>query len=164
MPSKYLPYRIAPIRPSFVQRARLEGLDDLNQSVERHIAEGGEPCRDALRRARPGEALLLASYGPFERPGPYREYGPVFLLADEAAQVQGGDRLPITGAEPYLGGSFVLRAYSAEERIVEGVVLQAAEAEARLQQMLARADVAFVLARFAGYGCYACRIERTQSE
>ncbi|MEJ6003143.1 DUF1203 domain-containing protein [Paucibacter soli] len=164
MPAHPTPYRITPLRPSFVQRARAAGLDDLNQPVERHVAEGGEPCRDALRRARPGEALLLASYCPFEQAGPYREYGPVFLLADEAAAVQGAERLPISGDEPYLGASFVLRAYSAGERIVDGAVLAARDAEAHLQGLLARADVAFVLARFAGYGCYACRIDRTQPE
>lgn len=160
MPASPIPYRIAPIRASFVQRARLEGLDDLNQPVERHIAEGGEPCRDALRRARPGEALLLASYCPFEQAGPYREYGPVFLLADAAAEPRAGEQLPFGGEQPYLGASFVLRAYSAQERIVDGAVLALSDAEAHLQGLLARPEVAFVLARFPGYGCYACRIER----
>lgn len=159
-PNPALALRVVPIRASFVERARREGLDDQNQPVERHIAEGGEPCRDALRRARPGEALILASYCPFERAGPYREYGPVFLLADGAAAVQGLDHLPLGPARGYLGERFVLRAYSAAERIIDGVVVEAHEAEARLQQMLARSDVAFVLLRFAGYGCYACRIER----
>jgi len=158
--SPTIPYRITPIRASFVQRARAAGLDDLNQPVERHIAAGGEPCRDALRRARPGEALLLASYCPFEQAGPYREYGPVFLLADPAAPVQGLDRLPLSGEQPYLGTGFLLRAYSAAERILGGVVVAAAEAEAHLQALLSRAEVAFVLARFTGHGCYACRIER----
>ena len=60
-PNPALALRVVPIRASFVERARREGLDDQNQPVERHIAEGGEPCRDALRRARPGEALILAS-------------------------------------------------------------------------------------------------------
>lgn len=154
------PYRITPIRTSFVQRARREGLDDLNQPVERHVAAGGEPCRDVLRRARPGEALLLASYCPFEQAGPYREYGPVFLLADEAAPVRGLDRLPLSGEPPYLGAGFLLRAYSGAERILEGAVVAAAEAEAHLQGLLSRPEVAFVLARFTGHGCYACRIER----
>jgi len=157
------PYRITPIRAGFVQRARAAGLDDLNQPVERHVAEGGEPCRDALRRARPGEALLLASYCPFEQAGPYREYGPVFLLADpsdDAEPVQGLDHLPLAGEHPYLSPSFLLRAYSAAERILEGAVVAAAEAETHLQSLLSRAEVAFVLARFTGHGCYACRIER----
>ncbi|MDT9001670.1 DUF1203 domain-containing protein [Paucibacter sp. APW11] len=162
MPSlaAFIPYRTAPIRSSFVQRARLEGVDDQNQPVERHIAQGGEPCRDALRRALPGEALILASYCPFERAGPYREYGPVFLLADPSAAPQAAEALPMAGEQPYLGRSFALRAYSAEERIVYGQVVSVEHAEARLQALLARPEVAFVLARFAGYGCYACRIER----
>jgi hypothetical protein len=54
-------YNSIPLRDSFLLKARSEGVDDLGQPVERWVAEGGEPCRDALRRARPGEALILAS-------------------------------------------------------------------------------------------------------
>ncbi|RQO59804.1 DUF1203 domain-containing protein [Paucibacter sp. KBW04] len=153
-------YRVVPLRQDFVQRARSEGLDDLDQPVEHHIAQGGEPCRDALRRARPGERLILASYCPFEQVGPYREYGPVFLLADPAAQPLGASRLPLQGEPPYLRDSFVLRAYSAQQRIVAAEIVHPAQAEPALLGLLARADVDFVLARFAAYGCYACRVER----
>jgi len=153
-------YQVRALREDFVQRARQEGLDDLNQPVEHHVAQGGEPCRDALRRARPGERLLLASYCPFEQPGPYREYGPVFLLADPVAQAKGAARLPLDGESPYLRESFVLRAYSPEQRIVAAQIVSPAQAESMLHGLLARADVDFVLARFAAYGCYACRVER----
>lgn len=153
-------YQVRPLREDFVQRARLQGLDDLNQPVEHHIAQGGEPCRDALRRARPGERLILASYCPLDLPGPYREYGPVFLLADPEAQAKGAARLPLEGELPYLRENFVLRAYSAEQRIVAAEIVSPTQAESTLQDLLARADVDFVLARFAAYGCYACRIER----
>ncbi len=60
----------------------------------------------------------------------------------------------------YLGEQFVLRAYSAAERIVGGVVVTREQAEDQLQTMLRDVEVCFVLVRFAGYGCYACRIER----
>lgn len=60
----------------------------------------------------------------------------------------------------YLGDQFVLHAYSAAERIVDGTVVTGEQAEATLQDMLRDENVRFVLVRFAGYGCYACRIER----
>lgn len=156
-------YRIVPIREDFLSQARFGGIDDLRQPVERLIAKGGEPCRDALRRAKPGEALILASYCPFQHAGPYREYGPVFILAE--AEAEAGPRtgapatLPIGGELPYLGASFVLRAYSAEERIVGAVLATPANAVSQLERLFDEHMPAFALARFVAYGCYALRIE-----
>jgi len=153
-------YRVRPISADFLRRVREQGLDDLGQPVEHHIAQGGEPCRDVLRRAHPGEALILASHCPLALPGPYREFGPVFVRATAGESTLPLSALPLQGPQPYLGTRFVLRAYSAQERIVDGQVVEAHEAEALLLQQLDRAEVAFVLARFAGYGCFAARIER----
>lgn len=151
-------FRIVPLAPAFLARVRA-GTDDLGQPVERHVAAGGEPLRDCLRRARPGEAILLASYCPFTLPGPYREYGPVFVSA--AAQPQARlDRLPVAGEPPYLAEAFVLRAYSREERIVGACMSSPGAASSELADFLARPEVDFVLARFPTYGCYALRIER----
>jgi hypothetical protein len=152
-------YTVQPLSAEFSSRVRKQGLDDQQQAVEYHIAQGGEPCRDVLRRAMPGERLILASHCPFRRAGPYREYGPVFMLADsEPPPVL--TALPITGEMPYLGQQFVLRAYSVDERIVDAAVVTAADAEAQLQVFLAREDVDTVFVRFAAYGCYACRVVR----
>ena len=53
----------------------------------------------------------------------------------------------------------MLRAYSAAERIVDARLSSPQAAAGDLDTMFARADVAFVLARFATYGCYALRLE-----
>ena len=76
-----VPLAVAPIPAPFLFRARSEGLDDLGQSVRQVIARGGEPCREVLRRAKAGERLILASFTPFTKAGPYKEYGPIFILA-----------------------------------------------------------------------------------
>ena len=154
------PYKIVPVRDDFLAQARSEGIDDLGQPVERMFATGGEPCRDAFRRAEAGEALILASYCPFQHVGPYREYGPVFILAQGAGSVTPPARLPLDGAQPYLGASFVLRAYLPDERIVDAVLSTPGEAVGHLKRMFADSGTAFVLGRFAAYGCYALRIER----
>ncbi|MBQ5946523.1 DUF1203 domain-containing protein [Massilia sp. ST3] len=152
------PIRIVPLPFAYLERARA-GVDDLGQPVERHVAQGGEPLRDLLRRAEPGEAILLASYCPFTQAGPFREYGPVFLSAAGQGAAPPG-ALPFEGETPYLGASFVLRAYSASERIVDARVSSPDAAAGDLDALFARADTDFVLARFTAYGCYALRIER----
>lgn len=150
--------RIVPIAPGFLARVR-GGIDDLGQPIEHHVALGGEPLRDCLRRAEPGEPIVLASYCPFTIAGPYKEYGPVFVSA--APRINPPmDALPLDGERPYLGTNFVLRAYSREERIVDARLSSPAAADADLEDFFARSEVAFVLARFAAYGCYALRVER----
>src|SRR5437763_9830750 len=103
---------LPPLPAAFLSRARSEGLDDQGQPVKHVTAEGGEPCRDVLRRARPGERLILASFTPFSKPGPYKEYGPIFVLADDADGDASRDALPLDG---YLRERFVVRAYSNAE-------------------------------------------------
>src|SRR5688500_16816008 len=102
---------IPPLPTDYLERVRHQGTDALGQPVKRVRASGGEPCRDVLRRARPGEELLLASFSPFTQVGPYKEYGPVFLLADASDEPVTRDLLPVIGAEPYLREQFVIRAY-----------------------------------------------------
>lgn len=154
------PYNIIPVREDFLVTARTLGIDDLGQPVEHLTAKGGEPCRDAFRRARPGEALILASYCPFAKAGPYREYGPVFILAQAGPRSAPPAALPVTGEPPYLGASFVLRAYSHDERIVDAVMTPPADAAGHLERLFAAHDPAFILARFPAYGCYALKIIR----
>ena len=151
---------IAPIRPSFLDRARHEGLDDLGQPVKRVRASGGEPCRDVLRRAEAGEELLLASYSPFTKPGPYKEYGPIFILAQDAHETPDRDELAIGSAHDYLRERFVIRAYSHDEEILDAELVDAIDADATAARFFANPNVAFLHVRFPTYGCFACRLDR----
>lgn len=114
-----------------------------------------------LRRARRGEVLLLASYCPFTLSGPYKEYGPVYVLAQASNETLDFRTFPAKPQRDYLGAQFVLRAYSAQERIVDARLSTPDCAQQDLQALFAADSVAFVLVRFAAYGCYACRIERS---
>lgn len=150
--------RIAPLPDSFLRRAREEGIDDQGQPVVRTIsAEGGEPCRDVLRRARPGEALILASYSPFAQAGPYREFGPVFLLANPSSEDIPRDSFP---ANDYFHERLVLRAYTRQESIRDAKLVSIGDASATMASLLEHPDTEFVHARFPVYGCFALRVDR----
>ena len=156
-------FEVVPLPQEFLDRVRTQGIDDQGQPVERFIsAEGGEPCRDVLRRARPGEKVILASYCPFSVPGPFREYGPVYVLASPASEATRRDLMPLPDGTPeaYFGAQLALRRYNRQERLCDGVVVSAEEALETLGAFLAQEDTAFVQARFAGFGCFAARIER----
>jgi len=151
--------KIAPLPDAFLRRVREEGRDDLGQPVRRLRAKGGEPCRDALRRAKPGEEIILASFSPFTVAGPFHEFGPVYVFANEVPRHE-DEELPVGGADDYLREQFVIRAYSKEEDILDAALVQAPAAQAKIDALLGRADVAFLHVRFPTYGCFACRIDR----
>jgi hypothetical protein len=152
---------IAPIPVAFLNRVRLEGLDDLGQAVKRVEAQGGEPCRDVLRRARPGEKLILASFTPFTKPGPYHEYGPVFVLAEDGGEQVLRNSAPAAGSpNDYLREQFVVRAYSEEEEIVDAALIDARDFDATIDRFFQSSDVAFLHVRYPAYGCFSCRIDR----
>lgn len=153
------PFTATPIRQDFLTKVRETGLDDQSQPVVHLIAQGGEPCRDALRRARPGEALILASYCPFSLPGPYREYGAVFVR--QAADGEGEHPWSTDNQGDYLSANkpVVLRAYNAQERISAATLVMPDQIDAGLEDYFAREETRFVLLRFPAYGCYALRID-----
>lgn len=66
-------------------------------------------------------------------------------------------------ASPILTSSkdYLLRGYSADERIVYGTggVVPAEMLEQRAEELLARPDVTYVHVRSAKNNCYQCRIE-----
>jgi Protein of unknown function (DUF1203) len=152
---------IPPIPDRFLQRVRSEGIDDLGQPVKRVIAEGGEPCRDVLRRAKAGEELILASFSPFSKVGPYHEYGPVFVLAEPSNEITRRDDLPQAGGPTdYLRDQFVIRAYSDSEEILDAAMVKAADLETAVERYFESPDTAFLHVRFPTYGCFALRIDR----
>lgn len=150
---------VAPIPAAFLDRVRTTGIDDLGQPVKRVTAKGGEPCRDVLRRAEPGEELILASFTPFTKTGPYKEYGPIFVLASGESTRR--DAIPpMGGSNDYLRERFVIRAYSKEEEILGAEMVTPNEAESTIERFLSSSDTAFLHARFPTYGCFALRIDR----
>jgi hypothetical protein len=155
-------YQITPIRNDFLINVREAGIDDQNQAVMHIIAKGGEPCRDVLRRAKPGEYLILASYCPFIKSGPYKEYGAVFVLKHQSDEAFDIDTLPLPTGSPsdYFGDNFVLRAYDNNEAIVDARIATLLNAELIIDEFLAQKKVSFIMARFTAYGCYALKLER----
>ena len=155
-------FQITPIRESFIKQVREQGIDDLGQAVEYSLAQGGEPCRDVLRRAKPGEKLILASYCPFSQQGPYREYGPVFILAENTEEEIDYSELAVNhkNEQQYFVAPFVLRGYDSKERIIDAAITSLTEAKSQVEFLFNNPQVNFVLARFAAYGCYALRLDR----
>lgn len=106
--------------------------------------------------------MILASYCPFTRPGPYKEYGPIFVLAEPSTERVDNDALSAPQGCPgdYLREQFVLRAYDAREAIVGATLTGPTRYRTDLEGLFETHEAAFVLVRFPTYGCYGFRIDR----
>ena len=149
---------IRPLPDAFLRKVRETGFDDQAQPVRRLIAKGGESCRDVLRRARPGEEIILASFCPFDSPSPFREFGAIYVRSEPSAEKVSWDGFPTT--TDYFGVSLVIRAYDEIHDICAAAMTTPQSAPAEIEKFLAQGGVKFVDARFPTYGCFACRFER----
>ncbi|HWB67940.1 MAG TPA: DUF1203 domain-containing protein, partial [Mycobacteriales bacterium] len=142
----------------------LRTRDDANRQPELIVdRKGGSPLRCCLRRSRPGEAILLASYAPLRRwaaehnadPGAYDELGPIFIHRDQC-DGPSGDGWP----EEFRGSPRVLRAYDANGRLLGGQLLDPQnDPDRALADLFAQPQVALVHARVAVEGCFTFAVQ-----
>ncbi len=150
--------------------AQLLALDDAGQQPRIRVDQaGGSPLRCCLRGSEPGERIALVSYAPLRRwaaqtgadPGPYDEVGPIFLHASPCEGPR-DDGYPVA----FTGTPRVLRAYSADGRILRGRLASAddvrdPEAAGKLiEEVFADPKVALVHARALEFGCFTFEIRR----
>jgi hypothetical protein len=155
--------------PADVVRELLVADDAGQAPVVMTDDDGGAPLRCCLRPIRAGERIALVSYAPLRRwaretgakPGPYDEAGPVFIHAEPCAGPGG------TGYPSWLAaGRRMLRAYSAEGRILGGRLIEAdpnsspVAVESALGEMLADPSVAVVHGRAVEFGCFTFEVRR----
>lgn len=157
--ARAISFTVSPLPVEFGTRIRATRRDDFGRTVRPLIAQGWEPVRDQLRRATPGEPILLCSYQAVPLPSTFAEIGPVYICAVAApAPPPWRDELP----PGYFDRPFALRAYNVAHEIIDAAIVDPAEAPAQIRRWLARDGVAHLHARFAGHGCYACRIDRAE--
>ena len=148
---------ISPIPAERLEAMNNAGIDDAGERFEPFVAEeDGAPLRCCLRDARAGERLALIAYRPEGTAGAYREIGPVFVHADSC------EGYAERGAYPagFRDRRQIFRAYDDAGRIADALLVEGANAEQFIEQLLARPDVATVHSRNALYGCYMFAVDR----
>lgn len=148
---------VTPIESAVADEMRAASQDAYGNNLHAETqTKPGNPCRHCLRRANPGERLVLFSYSPFEMRNPYKEVGPIFVHADGCPRYAQRDRLP----EDFLNRPIVLRGYDAEQRIASVSVVVDASTQRRVEELLADPAIAFVHARSFTHGCFLFRVDR----
>ena len=152
-------FRTRGVPSSFVDRLRATGVDDLGQPLVRITrASGGEPLRDQLRRAEPGEEILLGSHELFAQASPFREFGPVYV----SAMLPRPEAFADVFTSGYIREECVVRAYDRRGWILQADRAGRDEARGQIETWLGDPRIGFVDARFLAYGCFACRFERAE--
>lgn len=130
-----------------------DGLTTLLKTVQ---PDDGAPCRHCLQDAVAGEQVALASYSPFEGPGPYNERGPVFVHTHDCTRPTPSSDVPAIVAKRLVA----VRAYNAKEEIIVSDLTQGTEAPALIERFLRDDATAFLHVRAARNGCFLCRVDR----
>ncbi len=155
--------RYQPIPADYAQKIRTAQRDDFGHPIENQTASqtGYGPCRCCLRQTRPGEARLLFSYAPVGSDNAYNEVGPVFIHAHECAPYADAHVFPPEVKAGRLPIPLVLRAYSADRRMIDAVrVEDNRQVEAVLEKLFGRPAVEFVHVRNAEAKCFICAVTR----
>jgi hypothetical protein len=148
-------FRVVPLAASLASTIRSTRRDAAGRAVLEWRDGERHQCRACLELSKENETVLLASLTPFETVQPYAETGPVFVHERDCAFSQPADAWPAEFPR-----SPVLRAYSADDRIVDAALVADRPVEDAVRELLAREDVAYLHARNAAYGCYMFRVER----
>ena len=148
-----------PYDSNWVAAIRAGGPDAYDRRAEHAVSDGGgHPCRCCLSDVEKGAPMLVCSARPFEGVHPYAETGPVFLHAEQCSAWAGEGLPPIIAAR----AEFLLKAYSANERIIEGTgrITKTEDLADAFETLFARPEVAFIDLRSASNNCFLTRITR----
>lgn len=150
--------------PSDLARAYRNGDGDAYGLTPEQCTSPGEgyPCRHCLGPIAKGEAYLTLAYRPFPSLQPYAETGPIFIHAEECQGYDNGDTLPPMLVSP----DYIVRGYGHDDRIVygTGAVTETSNITTRAEELLERAEIAYVHVRSARNNCFQCRIDRAPAE
>ncbi|WP_299684986.1 DUF1203 domain-containing protein [uncultured Tateyamaria sp.] len=146
--------------PTDVARAYQAGAPDaFGHPPERATSDGhGNPCRHCLREIPAGADMLILAHKPFEGTHPYAEIGPIFLCAAACPQGSGADQPEVLKTAP----DYLLKGYGPHDRIVYGTggVVATDAMQARIAEIFADPEVAYIHVRSARNNCYQARVDR----
>ncbi len=117
------------------------------------------PCRVSLVHANPGEELILMSFEHQSAHSPYRATGPIYVRKTATIAFDRTSVIP----EPVRSRLLSVRAYDAQDLIVEADVVDGSAIEPLIAAFFQREDIVYLHVHYARRGCYACRVARTES-
>jgi hypothetical protein len=153
-------FRITGLSPEpFKAIFRLDEAELAARGAQRVFADDsspGYPCRVSLAHATPGEELILMSYPHQAAHSPYRASGPIFARRSASVAFDAVNTVP----DPVRVRLLSVRAYDANDTIVEAEVVDGCVIESLIDRFFQCEEVAYLHLHYARSGCYACRVDR----
>lgn len=118
-------------------------------------AHPGFPCRQCLRDADIGEAMILVSHDPFGTASPYRSASPIFLHREPCTR-DVDDAMPDQLTRRRLS----VRAFDAQEMMLDAALIDGQDLAATIARLLANTDVDRLHIHNEPRGCYAASVHR----
>ncbi len=117
----------------------------------------GYPCRVSLEDAKAGEQLILLNYTSHDVATPYRSSYAIYVR--EAAE----EIAPLTDATPpvFEGRPLGLRAFDSDGMLKDASLALPGQADAKIRELFAGDDIAYIHAHNAAHGCFSARIDRS---
>lgn len=145
-------HRLNPIDPHVADELRAGGGD-------RFIADAnpGFPCRQCLRDAEIGEALLLVAHDPFTKDSPYRSRSPIFLHEHRCTPHRDVGDLPGQLTRRQLS----VRAFDSNAMMIDAEVIDGADLKRTLHRFFDDLATHDVHIHNASRGCWATSVVRT---
>lgn len=139
----------------------LYGLDEASLQARRIVRvrasdDTGFPERIELRNARRGECLLLLNYMHQPADTPFRSSHAIFVREGATVAYDAIDEVP----EPLRVRTISLRGFDRNHHIADAKVVHGEQLTHAIEQLFAMEQVSYLHAHYAGYGCYAARVDR----
>lgn len=152
-------YRIEGLhRADFAHLFALSDAELAAHNAVRVTANGpGFPCRVSLEDAKAGEQLILLNYTSHDVATPYRSAYAIYVreAVDEIAPLI-DDTPPVFEGRP-LG----LRAFDQDGMLRNAALALPGEADAKIRELFAGDNIAYIHAHNAAHGCFSARIDRS---
>lgn len=152
-------YRITGLSPKTFET--LIGQDDEALAAQGAVrvtatSKPGYPCRISLEDAELGETLILLNHVSHDVATPYRSSYAVYVR--EAAQSVGDyvDAVPPV----FEGRPLGLRGFDADGMLKTGALALPGQADAKIREVFANPDIAYIHAHNAAHGCFAAKVDR----
>lgn len=151
-------YRIAGLAAEpFASLFTMSAAELADRGARRVIAaaDRGFPCRVSLRDADKGDELILLHHTSHDVATPYRSAYAIYVR-EGVPPAEFIDTVPPV----FEGRPLGMRGFDAEGMLRDARLAAPGEAEARILDLFANPEIAYIDVHNAAHGCFAARVER----
>jgi Protein of unknown function (DUF1203) len=119
-------------------------------------ADKGWPCRISLEDAKAGEELILLNHVSHDVATPYRSAYAIYVRSAANQTAEYLDETPPV----FEGRPMAFRAFDREGMLRNAALALPGQADAKIRELFASDEIAYIHAYNAAHGCFSAKVER----